>query len=731
MGARRAMLTFAVAAFALACKIIPNQQLDHFNTIVHKEFKVHAVVKDQVAEVTVRPTFHNPNSFPLEGTYFLALPADAQVQDFKLVVGGRELNAELLDKEKAKDQYRRFVQEQKNPAMLELIGTQMLKANIGRIEPNADVDVVVKYTSLLPQENGLILLDVPFTNQFGADYPVPTIAVTVDMESKRAIKSIYSPTHAVDVIRRNDGQAKVSWEAKNYGPRKPFRLYYHLSDEDLGVTLLTFKQPGEDGFFALLASPKVKVENEKVLAKDVIFVFDRSGSMSGEKIQQGREALTYFIASLNDQDRFNIVDFSSEANYFESELVTASRENRARATRYAEGLKAAGSTNIGEALETAVKMVDPARMSMVIFMTDGLPTVGEQRFDKILESVRAKNPQSNPARLFVFGVGHDVNTQFLDRLAEEHRGTRDYVAPEEKIEAKLGALIHKVSNPVLGNLKLDFGGMHVQEMHPKTMPDLFAGSQLVLFGRYKTTGPAKITLTGRAAGAERTFTYNVNFPENDTRHDTVPRLWAARKIGFLMDSIRLGGSAQQEVVDEIIHLGKRYGIVTPYTAYLITEENAAAMRDDARDQVLGFADRAKASGGAGTAAPPKGESGKPADPAATSKAAQEESKKLDELRGRREADGLDYAAHAEMEKQRKAGRAVTPVKSIGAKSFFLRGGVWTDGAYDEKDKDKVTAVKYLSDDYFKLAENATLAKYLAAGEQVIVVWESKIYRVEK
>ncbi len=724
---QRVLWVLGFAVISLACKIIPIKQLDGFNTIVHKSFRVDAVVRDQVAEVTVRPTFHNPNSFALEGTYFLALPADAQVQDFKLIVGGKEFSAELLDTEKAKDQYRQLVQSQKNPALLELVGTQMLKANIGSIAANSDVDVTVKYTALLQQDGGLVTLDIPFTNQFGAEYVVPSISVTIDLQSKRALKSIYSPTHGVDVNRKGDHAAKVSYEAKNYAPRKPFRLYYHLNDDDLGLTLLTFKQPGEDGFFALLASPKVKIEDEKVLAKDVIFVFDRSGSMSGEKIQQGREALTYFVSSLNDQDRFNVIDFSSCANSFEPQLVDASRENRARATRYCEQLKAAGSTNISEALDTAMGMIpgNSARMTMVIFMTDGLPTVGEQRFDKILDGVRAKNPQANPARVFVFGVGNDVNTQFLDKLAEEHRGTRDYVAPDEKIEAKVSGLIQKVSNPVLGNLAFDFGGVQVTDSYPKVMPDLFQGSQLVVFGRYKGTGPQKITLKGHAAGAERVFTFDVNFPDNDTKHDTTPRLWASRKVAYLMDAIRLGGAAKQEVVDEIVALGKKYGIVTPYTSYLISEENGVGMKDGARDDMKKMEERAKNSGGAGASGAPTG-GGKAADPAKP----QSESAGLSAGRDRKAGDSLDKEEADARRELEKKGRSAILMKTIGAKSFYQRGGIWTDGAYDDKDKDKIVTVKYLSDEYFKLADDKELAKFLAVGEKVIVVYGEKIYRVE-
>ncbi|MBI2933408.1 MAG: VWA domain-containing protein [Planctomycetes bacterium] len=723
MNNRRAIITFVVATLAIACQVIPRDPPERFGTIVHKRFEVSVTVRDQVADVTVRPTFHNPNSFVVEGTYFLALPADAQVQDFKLLIGGKEFEAELLDAQKARQIYQQIVQKQRDPALLELVGTQMLKASVAPVPPNSDFDVVVNYTSLLKDEAGLLSLDIPFTNQFGADYPVPQVSVSVDIESRRAIKSIYSPTHAVEIVKQSDRAARVRYQATNYSPRKRFQLAIHRSDDEVGLSMLTFRQPGEDGFFALLASPKVEVEKAKLLPKDVVFVLDRSGSMAGEKIQQGREALATFIASLNEQDRFNIVDFSSEACRFESGLVEATRESRARATRYAEALKAAGSTHIDEALAMALEMFpkDPARMPMVLFVTDGLPTVGEQRLDKILENVRAKNAGATAARVFVFGVGHDVNTQFLDRLAEEHRGARDYVAPEEKIEAKVSGLIQKVSNPILSSMALDFGGLQVQELYPKVLPDLFQGSQLVMFGRYRGTGPAKVTLKGAAGGTERSFTYDVFFPERETRQEALPRLWASRKIAFLMDGIRLGGTAPQEVVDEIVALGKRYGIVTPYTSFLITEDNVVGMRREAERGFNDMAGRAKDSGGA---------SGVPAAPA-ESTLAQAESKKLQELRKGASTDDLEEALEAATERARRQGRPDVGVKVVGAKTFFLRNGIWTDSAYDEKDIEKAITVTYLSDEYFKLAEDAALAKLLSVGESLIVVFEGKIYRIVK
>lgn len=735
---RRKMSTAVLAAYVLlyasaisvACKIVINDQRlpeGTFNpiNIMHKSFTVDVKVREQVADVTVRPVFHNANPYIVEGTYFLSIPAGAQVRDFKMKVGDKEMAAELLDADKARQIYTSIVQKQRDPALLELVGTQMLKCSIFPIAASSDIEVSVTYTTLLSNDGGLVTLDVPFSNQFGGDYPVPQVTVKVDIDTVKGLKNVYSPTHDVEIRKKGDTAAIVSYEAKNYNVRKAFRVFWQVNSDDLGLSVMSFREGSEDGYFIALAQPKVQLEGNRVLPKDVVFVFDRSGSMAGEKMKQGKEALSYFINSLNDGDRFNIVDFASEAASLADGLLAATPAERAKALRYVEGLRAAGSTNIEEALAKGVSCIapDPARVQMVLFATDGLPTVGEQRPDKLVEMTQSK---AGKIRVFAFGVGMDVNTQLLDRLAETCRGARDYVAPEEKIEAKVSALFEKVSHPVLSELALDLGTARAKDVYPRQLPDLFKGNQLVVFGRYEGTGVTTLKLTGLAGGEKKEYRYEVNLAASDAKSDFIPRLWAARKIAFLVDSIRMNNTtASKEVVDEIVSLGKKFGIVTPYTSFLIVEEGADGMPapasapapEQARQELRKLSEGAQASGGAGRAA--------------ESKAAQDASKKLKEDRERDDNESLDKDAGYALDFYRSRGRKAHAPKVVGTKTFSWNAGVWVDGTFDaEKMKDQAVKVTFMSDEYLKLAgESAELAKYFGVGDRLIVVHGGKVYEI--
>lgn len=714
-----AILAFAPAA--LPCQVIIDEERLPGGVrplaITHKSFHVEARVRDQVAEVTVNPVFRNPNSYAVEGTYFLSIPANAQVRDFTMKVGDKTVAAELLDAAKARAIYESIVRRRRDPALLELSGTRMLKASIFPIAPGAEVQVTVGYTALLPADGRVVSLELPFSNQFAGTEPVPQVSVRVSIESKDGVRTIYSPTHDVEIRRPDDRRADVSYEARNYDVRRAFRLHWSAAGGDIGAALLTWRRGADDGFFAFLASPKVELAPAKAIARDIVFVYDRSGSMAGEKMEQGRQALRMGIDMLAEGDRFGIVDFASEAESFRTELVPATKENRAQARDYVTSLRAAGSTNINDALMKAMDLVKPdeGRLPMVFFITDGLPTVGERRFDRILDNVRARAARP---RTFVFGVGSDVNTEFLDRLAEEGQGARDYVAPEEKIEGKVSTLLEKLAHPVLAGLAIDFGAGAARDVFPRTPPDLFKGGQVVIFGRYRGSGPAKITLTGTAGGERREFAWDVHFPADDAKHEAVPRLWASRKVAWLVDSIRLGATApSKEVIDEIVALGKRHGIVTPYTSFLITEEgDAHAMRAGERLKYL--REDAKASGGAAAAPTPDAEAPK----------AQEASESLTRGRNGSSSDDLD---HAEKDARLRLGGRGVAMKRAADRTFYRRNGVWTDSTIEAKDLEGAIKIVFLSDEHLSLAaSDPDLAKCLALGERVTVAWGGKVYRVE-
>jgi Ca-activated chloride channel family protein len=321
-----------------------------------------------------------------------------------------------------------------------------------------------------------------------------------------------------------------------------------------------------------LASPGVDSADKKVLPKDVVFVLDTSGSMAGKKLEQAKKALEFCVESLNDVDRFDLVRFSTEAEPLFNKLAEASRDNRSKALRFILDLKATGGTALNDALQQALTTRPDSsdRPYVIIFLTDGRPTLGETDEDRIVGNVKKAN--SGATRVFCFGIGHDVNTHLLDKITEETRAFSQYVLPEEDLEVKVSSFFAKIKDPVLVNPSLRFtGDIRASKLYPSPLPDLFKGEQLVLVGRYTGQGSAAAVVEGKVEGKSRRFSYDVGFPGEASDHEFIPRLWATRRVGYLLDEIRLRGE-NAELKDEVTELARKYSIVTPYTAYLIVED---------------------------------------------------------------------------------------------------------------------------------------------------------------
>lgn len=682
-------------------------------------------IKGAVAKTRLKQVFQNTTNRRVEGTYVFPLPSGASVSGFAMTVNGKRMEAEFLEGDQARKIYQDIVSKLRDPAILEFADRNLIRAKVFPIEPRATQTMELEYSQPLAADAGSYRYALPLRLPVGG--AAERAAVDIKITSPDGIKAVYSPTHEVEV-RRNGDTARVSGEFGNRpeGPvrgesRRPqlmpsgggdardFVLYYTTSKNRVGVNLITHKEAGEDGYFMLLLAPDPQIAVREVAAKDVVFVFDTSGSMAGEKIEQARRALQNLLGNLNPDDRFNIVTFSSDVRQFRGGLVNATKENLDAARDWANRIKAVGGTNINEALLTATRMSDNAeRPRQIVFMTDGQPTVGETNIDSILENTREDNrilskvKHGSSARIFVFGVGYDVNTQLLDALAEENRGASDYVLPNEDIETKVGALYNKIAYPVLANPRLDWQDAKVYDVYPKVLPDLFKGTQTIVFGRYEKPGSNAPILTGSVAKKEERFGGNGDFSED--KNDTLPRLWATRKIGYLMDEARRSGrTIDPEVKDEIVQLGKKYGIVTPFTAGLITEDE---VRGPSGPVVNGLSNAPSmaldAAGGFNGAV-----SGERAVKAARA------------TKQYRAAETLPAAVPQN-----------ATLRSIAGKTFELKDGVWTDAAYTAQKSPKIETVKFASPEYFSLARDKRVAQWLSIGERVIIVLNDRTIHIE-
>ena len=673
-----------------------------------KSIKIDTKISAQVATTHVEQIFRNDTDAVMEGTYLFPIPEAASIVEFAIWDGDRRLVGEVRSREEARRIYDEIVRRQRDPGLLEYAGKDLFQASIFPIAPHSDKKLEITYSQVLKAESGTVAYRYPLgmgrqLTQIG------TVSGRVEVEAKDPLRNIYSPTHEIEVKRNGDRRSIVSFESETGKEPRDFQLFYSISREDFGLTLLTHREAGKDGYFLLLISPKDDWSEQEYTAKDIVFVLDTSGSMAEEgKMEKARAALLYGIRTLRSQDRFNVISFAGEEHVMETGLITADEAGRKRGEAFVNTLRPVGGTNINQALLTAERQFESSnRPKILVFLTDGLPTVGETNVGRIVENIH--NARVAGVRLFTFGVGYDVNTTLLDKLAAENGGVADYVEPKEDLEIKVSSFFARVSAPVLTDLKLDMGGVETDLTYPRGIPDLFRGSQIILIGRYRnpiSLDYVRLQLSGNASGTNRSFFYdNLRFPLREEANDYLPRLWATRRVGWLMEQIRSNGE-QKELRDEVVDLGTRYGIVTPYTSYLALEQSAP-----------------KDVTNAPSAAPPRGFTGgnllgglRSGDVnATTGRAAVAQSKKARQMLEAEQVSSNDSAS---------AGRAV------GGKTFYLRDKVWTDSEFKPEAKLAETVLKFGSDEYFALLKsNPAVAQYFALGEQVVFVLEGRVYRI--
>ncbi len=662
---------------------------------------VTVTIDDQVAITRVDQVFHNPNDWVIEGTYLFPLPLDAAVSGFRLWIDGEPVEGEVLDADQARQTYEDIVRQLIDPALLEYAGRGAVRARVFPIPPGGDRRIELEYTQALAADHGLVRYQYPLNTEKFSVFPLEDVSISVDIRAATPIRAVYSPSHPIDLSWDGSGHVRAGYEDQEITPDADFDLFYSLGETE-AFHLLTYRDLSDpadpDGFFLLLLAPRPEAAEETV-AKDVLLVLDRSGSMEGEKFRQAQEALGFILQNLNAEDRFNVISFSTGIDVFADRLQPQAAVDEA--LTWVDRQSSAGSTDINRALLEAVSFADRERPTYLIFLTDGLPTEG------ILDSQQIINNLSAAAganlRLFAFGVGYDVDTFLLDSLAQNHHGTTNYVVPGERLDETLSSFYEKISTPVMTDLSLDFGSLPVFDLYPSPLPDLFVGSQIVLVGRYRDGGVTDVVLSGVVNQNKEVF----RFPEQVFTGNTVdetetlialPRLWATRKIGHLLNQLRLNGP-DQETIDQVVRLSIRYGIVTPYTSYLVTEPMPLGANEQGRIVAEEF--RALE---AAPLAPSFGQD-------AVEKAA---------------AEG-DLAQAQSVETL--AGDDRQTVQIVGSRTFVKFDGVWIDTAFDPDVMDPIQ-VAFLSPDYFDLLQIwPELSAGFALGDQVIAFADGIPYQV--
>lgn len=652
--------------------IIPDHPEHGWLTIVYH--RVHVEIRDGVVTTHVDQLFRNDTHRDSEGRYVFPLPPGALVSSFSMWVDGEALEGRILTATEAREIYEDYVRRAIDPALLEYIGRDTLAARIYPIPAGGERRIEIAYTELLQAGQGVYRYRYPLDTERFSAQPLEHVKITVDLETKSPLRAVYSPTHGLTVNRVDEHSAIAVHEDNYILPSIDFLLYYSVYPEQMGMTLLTYRAGDDDGYFLLILTPQVKIDTKAVIPKDLVLVLDQSGSMSGEKIEQAKQALIFILGNLNPEDRFAVIVFSDIAEALHETLMPVTAESIESAVNWVERIEAGGGTNIDQALTLGLSMFEGSeRARFLVFLTDGEATVGEMDTLRIVEHATAANDTS--ARLFTFGVGYNVNTVLLDRLAQENRGTTAYVQPGENLEVILSSFYNKIASPVLSDPQIDIPAIEAYDSYPRVLPDVFRGSQLLLVGRYHSSGGTTIELTGDVEGETLAYAYQRSFPEVSLDASFLPRLWAGRKIASLLDQIRFYGESD-ELIDEVIRLSKLYGIITPYTSFLVDESKDYSAEEMA--DALGAA-----------AAP---------------------------------AVGAQAVKGSAALRTLAEGETVQPVwesvRVVDDRTYFMQDGVWTDSTYT--DQETIDIAAYSGAHFEIISLVPWIAPHLALGDEVII-----------
>lgn len=713
--------------------VIPEQNVSLTKEPFPLEVKYHSVnveISGRTATTYIEQEFFNSGYETLEGLYIFPIPEGAVINEFSMFINGTEVYAELLDADKARGIYEDIVANMRDPALLEYSGRNIFKVRIYPIEPRSLKKVKISYKEILEKDMNTVKYMYPLnTEKFSSGF-LDNVALNVNINTVNNIKNIFSTSHEVDIIR-DENRALVSYEESNVRPDTDFVLYFTEDTEDFGISILTHKDINENGFFFLDINPGM--ENISVNEKDIIFVLDSSGSMAGEKLEQAKNALKFCLYNLNDGDRFDIIRFSTEAESLFNGLKQANRENLNIAENFINNFRAIGGTNIEEALEFALGADENTeRPYMVIFITDGKPTIGETNEDSLVSKIETRN--TNNFRVFTFGIGNEINTHLLDRITNTTRAYRTYISPDEDLEVKISQFYTKVRSPVLTDINITIdGNIQVFNTFPDfdNLPDLFYGSSLSILGRYRNTqgnNTAELVLQGKVGNEQRSYTYEIIFPDFNKENETITSIWAARRVGYLLDLIRLYGE-RNELIDEAVSLARDYGIVTPYTSYLIIEDEQDRIIHnelDENSQTLGNMQRRSSDFMEKSSDEYKSfflDSG-------------EESVRLSS-----ESQELNSAYNMKQIIQGEDRLVVTDnegiifnvndqIKNIQGRAFYNSGTFWNDSKLQAEQNLDTVRIQFASSKYFDLIEEEPdSVEFLALGRNVRFVMNNRIYEI--
>jgi len=552
----------------------PLRSTSSYRIIDIKTVDATVTIQGRIAVTHVDQVFHNTSSYQVEAIFAFPLPRGAVITELIYWFNGKRYVAQIREKWEAIRRYQQQIRRYLDPALLQYLGDNLFRLNIAPINPNSDVRFEITYVELLDYDFGKISYRF-FLNTTGlSPSPLQRVSVQLDAVSPSPFKYFRSPTHqqstATSITQISDREYRLVFGDENFMPDRDLIVEFETIREGIDLNVYTYTPVpadsfGTDSFFTLSITPPDSLLPQALIPKAVVFVADVSSSMEGERLQQLKEALRQFLQRLSPEDYFNIVAFGTTVVSFSSDLVRATPDNLNGATAFVNGLSAFGLTNIEGALRTALNMsFTDSTANILIFLTDGYPTWGIMDTSQLVALVQELNQKD--VRIFSFGIGDEVAKVLLRTISRENHGYAVFITAADSIAEVVNYHFERLSRPVLMDLEITISGLAVYDVYPRDLPDLFWGSQVLIFGRYTNAGTFPVQLRGRVRGETVEVSQEASFPDTAGGFRAVARLWANSKIQDLLEQIAIYGELP-ELVDAVIQLSLQFQILTPYTAF--------------------------------------------------------------------------------------------------------------------------------------------------------------------
>jgi Ca-activated chloride channel family protein len=557
-----------------------------------KEQTVRVTINNGVAVTDVEQVFLNTENRVVEALYTFPVPKSASVANFSMWIGGQEMIGEVIEKERARQIYESYKQVRRDPGLLEQVDYKTFEMRIFPIPAGAEQRVKVTYYQELDFDHDWATYVYPLATvtRTGIDQRTTgKFALTLDVKSEAPIVQIESPSHRDDFVMINHAPqyAQASLETDGGDLSRDLVIAYKVARPRTGLDLIASKRTSEDGFFQLTLTAGEELA-ELNQGMDYVFILDVSGSMANDgKLGLSRGSVFAFIEALGPEDRFEVITFNMAANPLFKNLQPVGEQAKNDSRAFLERQRAAGGTVLRPALSAAYRYQESDRTLNVVILSDGMTEQNEQR--ELLQLIQERPSGS---RVFCIGVGNEVNRPLLAQLAEGSGGLAAFVSQGDDFQRQAEAFRRKLMRPAMRNIRLDFVGASVYDIEPQTLPDLFHGSPLRVYGRYKQAGPVGVTLAAEVQGAPINQTVELKLPDNDANNPEIERMWASRRVDRLLSEERAAGAEKHK--REIVQLCEGYSIVSPYASFLVLENDAEYQRwkIDRRNAVRIQGDRA-------------------------------------------------------------------------------------------------------------------------------------------